>query len=128
MTISRRRSLQAITVGAALPWESRAASTKPLPPVRLVVLDVGGTIIEDRGDVPETLRSAFAKGGITVTPAEIAEVRGASKREVVRHFVEERTQTSEAERQHLADRIYKDFNSRLIETYRTVPPIAGAEE
>jgi hypothetical protein len=47
---------------------------------------VGGAIVQDRGDVPESLQGAFAKNGITVTPNEIAQWRGASKREVVRHL------------------------------------------
>ncbi len=96
--------------------------------IRLIVLDVGGTIIEDRGDVPETLRSAMANHGITVTPAEISEWRGASKREVVRHFVERQTMPPSTDREKLATVIYRDFNARLSEIYKTVPPIAGAED
>jgi HAD superfamily hydrolase (TIGR01509 family) len=95
------------TLAAAGTLQSTAAkpATSPRrdrnsPAIRLVVLDVGGTIIEDRGDVPETLRSTLTNRGITVTPAEISEWRGASKREIIRHFVER----------------------------QTLPPIAGAED
>ncbi len=96
--------------------------------IRLIVLDVGGTIVADRGDVPETLRSAMADRGVTVTPAEISQWRGASKRETVRHFVERQNKPLAVDRNDLAAAIYQDFRARTIEIYRTVPPIDGAED
>ncbi|MDE3197773.1 MAG: HAD hydrolase-like protein, partial [Acidobacteriota bacterium] len=115
MKIARRDSLKLM---AALTAQTGATATPPSPPrIRFVVLDTGGTIIEDRGDVPAALEAAFAKHGVKVRPEEIAQWRRASKREVVRHFAgEERTEA-----------VYADFNARLIDAYRKVPPIAGAE-
>ena len=95
------------------------AAKGPAPAIRLVVLDVGGTIIEDRGDLPEALRSAMANHGVTVSLAEINQWRGASKREIIRRFVKEEKR---------GDEIYREFSAKLIEIYRTVPPIAGAED
>ena len=48
--------------------------------IRLIVLDVGGTIIQDHGDVPDALQAAFAKRGIQVALDEIARWHLASKR------------------------------------------------
>ncbi|MDP9169664.1 MAG: HAD hydrolase-like protein [Acidobacteriota bacterium] len=119
MRLSRRQSFAALAAaGAAASGQSVAAVSAP---IRLVVLDVGGTIIEDRGDVPEALKKAFAKHGITVTPAEIAGWRGASKREIVRHFAGEGNDK-------LAGLIYADFSTQIIRDYKTARPIAGAEE
>jgi phosphonatase-like hydrolase len=125
--------LKTLAAAGTLPSTAAKAATSPKraqnpPAIRLIVLDVGGTIIEDRGDVPETLRSALAKQGITATPAEIGEWRGASKREIIRHFVERQTKPAGADREKLATDIYQDFSARLSEIYRTVPPIAGAED
>jgi phosphonatase-like hydrolase len=97
-------------------------------PLRLVVLDIGGTIVEERGDVPEALRSAFGKRGITVSPAEIDQWRGAAKREIVRHFVTQRMKLSDAERDKLIEDIYTDFRAQIIDSYKTVRGIAGAED
>jgi phosphonatase-like hydrolase len=128
LKLSRRDTLKTLAAAGALQSTAANAATSQNPPaIRLVVLDVGGTIIEDRGDVPETLRSAMAKQRITATPAEISEWRGASKREIIRHFVE-RQAPAGADREKLVTAIYQDFSARLSEIYRTVPPIAGAED
>ena len=112
--------------GAALPRRGKAGGM-PLP-VRLVVLDVGGTIVEERGDVPAALISALGKRDITVSPKEINEWRGAAKREVVRHFVTERKKVPEAERNQLIEAIYSDFRAQILDSYKTVKGIPGAEE
>ena len=95
--------------------------------IRLVVLDVGGTLIEDHGEVPDSMRSAFVAGGVDVSLAEIGEWRGASKRGLVRHFVELRREAG-ADRDALIDRIYEDFSRRANAAYQDVQPIKGAED
>jgi phosphonatase-like hydrolase len=73
------------------------------------------------------MRSAFLGGGVDVSLAEIGEWRGASKRGMVRHFVELRREMG-PEREALIDRIYNDFSRRANEAYQDVQPIKGAEE
>ena len=70
----------------------------------------------------------MTKRGISVSAPEIGPWRGASKRAVIQHFVDLRSQKTAAERNALVDVIYQDFNAQLNEAYRTVPPIAGADE
>ena len=117
MIFTRRRSLAALA-GAAAQWRSAEGATKA-PPVQLVVLDVGGTIIEDRGDVPQTLKAAMANHGVNASIAEIDQFRGAAKRDIIRRFAKDEA---------VAEKIYQEFSRSLIEIYRTVPPIAGAEQ
>jgi phosphonatase-like hydrolase len=112
--------------GALLPKRVSAAGEQL--PIRLVVLDVGGTIVEDRGDVPEALGAAFSKRGLAISPAEINQWRGAAKREVVRHFVTQRKELPDAERDKLIQAIYSDFSARIIDSYKTVKGIPGAED
>ena len=122
--LTRRQSLR--NLAAAGPAVSAAAApSKPLPPIRLVVLDMGGTIIEDRGDVPETLRSAMEHHGIRSTTEEINRWRGASKREVIARFV---TAQLGVGRDELIDRIHAEFTARLIEIYKSLPPVKGADQ
>ncbi len=95
--------------------------------IRLVVFDVAGTIIEDHGEVLTSFRMALEENGVAVTEAELAEWKGASKREVIRHFVERQAIPSE-QRESKADKAYADFR-RMLEGHfrgRDVVPIAGA--
>jgi phosphonatase-like hydrolase len=135
LKLSRRQSLKTVSLVAALPaaapFASRLAGKSrslEMPPVRLVVLDVGGTIIQDRGDVPTAMRTALARHGIDVTPAEISDWRGASKREMARHFVDLRNAAAAADREKLAASVYQDFSAQISDMYGSVPPIAGAED
>jgi len=126
MSFSRRQSLKTLAAAGAFEWGASAAPS--LPAIRLVVLDVGGTILEDRGDVPEELRKALGHHGISVSAAEIIPWRGGSKREAVRHFVKEKSTAPEADQERLIEQVYNEFRTSLNEIYRTVPAIAGAEE
>ena len=127
--LSRRQSLARVLGAASVPpllLDARPAGT---PRIRLAILDVGGTIISDRGDVPELLRKSLADHGVGSTPEEIGRWRGASKREMIRHFVEQQPNlAAPAGRDQLSGRIYDEFTAALIEAYRSVPPIEGAEE
>jgi phosphonatase-like hydrolase len=95
----------------------------PPMPLKLVVLDIGGTLIADHGEVPDAMLGAFARHGITVAPEDFSEWRGASKRGMVRHFVA-RAKKSET----LIEPIYADFTQTVTRAYEKVQPIAGAEQ
>ena len=129
MKLSRRQSLNAIAAAAALPLAplqaSAAAAAKRA--IRLVVLDIGGTLIPDHGEVPEAMRSACLGHGIDVSFAEIGDWRGASKRGMIRHFVELRTERN-ADRDALTEAIYRDFSAKADAAYKAVRPIPGAEK
>jgi phosphonatase-like hydrolase len=58
--------------------------------LELVIFDLGGTTIRDSGQVPEAFEAALRADGIQVSSEEIQQARGASKREVIRRFVEHR--------------------------------------
>jgi len=96
--------------------------------IRLVALDVGGTILQDHGDIVGALRNSMARRDITVSAADIGPWRGAAKRAVIRHFVDLQSKLSEAGRQTLSAEIYRTFVEQVNEAYKTVPPIEGAEE
>lgn len=126
MRISRRDSLKALattTVIAGQVFPSRARAEQK-GRIRLVVLDIGGTIIEDHGEVPNAMHNALGKRGVEASFAEIGEWRGASKREMVRHFVRLRTGGEDAA---LISAIYDDFTAQVNKAYTNVRPIGGAE-
>ena len=127
MKVTRAESLKLIAAAALGAYGVRPVKAAPAR-LKLIVLDVGGTIIQDHGDVPDALEAAFTKHGVKVTLEEIAHWRGASKREIVRRFTTERSPRKGAQLDALCDAIYKDFTDRAIEAYRDVPPIPGAEK
>ena len=125
MRLSRRRSLSLLpalvaTGASAQPVGERSVSLK------LVVLDIGGTLIGDHGEVPDAMLGAFSRKGITVTPQEFSGWRGASKRGMVKHFVEERGPTTG--RPALEEAIYADFTATVSKAYQNVQPVPGAEK
>ena len=93
----------------------------------LVILDMAGTTIEDRGQVPSAFASTLSANGVMLSADEIARVRGASKRQAIRNLLRlrEDAQAFEAE----ADRIYAEFRRNLASTYTTegVRSVPGAD-
>ena len=128
--LSRRQSLKGVMAIASIPPTVRGSTQASLPPIRLVILDIGGTIIADRGNVPELRRSSLAHHGVGSTPEEIGKWRGASKREIIRHFPvdQQATLPANVDREKLTGTIYDEFTADLIAAYQSVPPIAGAED
>jgi phosphonatase-like hydrolase len=133
---SRRQSFKVLGAAALAPAgfaaasSARAAAEARLAEkraVRLIVLDVGGTIIPDHGEVPTAMQSALGHGGVTVSLDEIGEWRGASKRGMVRHFVELRSKAG-TDRAAVTEAIYRDFSAQVTKAYADVQPIAGAED
>lgn len=126
MKLSRRGVFPALA-GGVVAGSANAQPAPAGPPValKLVVLDIGGTLIGDNGEVPAAMLGAFARKGITVTPQEFSAWRGAAKRGMVQHFVEQRgPQTGRAA---LVEAIYNDFTAAASKAYADVQPIPGAE-
>lgn len=124
MRLTRRSSFGVLPAlaasgAAAQPAESAAS-------LKLVVLDIGGTLIGDHGEVPDAMLGAFQRKGITVTPQEFSGWRGASKRGMVKHFVEDRGPAQG--RSSLEQAIYNDFVATVSKSYQNVQPIPGAEK
>lgn len=89
----------------------------------LVIFDMAGTTVEDRGQVPAAFAAALSAAGITLTADELTRVRGASKRRAIRQLLP-------AAERHRADEIYAAFRQDLARRYQAdgVRSIAGAED
>ena len=88
----------------------------------LVIFDMAGTTVEDRGQVPTAFAETLAANNITFTADEIARVRGASKRQAIRSLIAPADAAQ-------ADRIYAEFGANLSTVYAAsgVRPVPGAE-
>ena len=98
----------------------------------LVIFDMAGTTVEDRGQVPSAFAAALAANNITITADEITRVRGASKRQAIRdilcHSAPEAC-PDDASARSRADRIYAEFRMNLSAAYRNggARPVPGAD-
>jgi phosphonatase-like hydrolase len=96
-----------------------------MPSIKLVIFDIAGTIIEDHGEVVHAFAGALQNNGIPFTPDELKRWKGASKREVIRHFVAQLGSNSHTE--NTVETTYGCFRAELERLYaKSINPIAGA--
>jgi phosphonatase-like hydrolase len=93
--------------------------------LKLVVFDLAGTTVKDKGQVTAAFTAALAEHGIVVTTGQLSSVRGSSKRQAVLHFIPEGP-----ERERRAEAVYGSFRQHLSERYGTlgIEPVDGAEQ
>jgi phosphonatase-like hydrolase len=89
----------------------------------LVIFDMAGTTVEDRGQVAEAFAGALSANGISLSADEITRVRGASKRQAIRALLP----PWEA---HRTEGIYEQFRHELASRYASdgVQSVPGALE
>lgn len=92
--------------------------------VELVIFDLAGTTVEDRGEVPDAFAAALSSQGISVSPEQLRNVRGASKRQAILHFI-----PPGPEQAARAESVYASFREHLARRYQSdgVRPVAGAD-
>jgi phosphonatase-like hydrolase len=92
--------------------------------VELVVFDMAGTTVEDRGQVPDAFAAALNEHGIEVTPEQIRSVRGASKRQALRELISSLPGKTPA-----VEAVYDSFRAHLTLRYTRggVRALPGAE-
>jgi len=94
----------------------------------LVVFDLGGTTIRDRGEVPAAFAAALEASGLSADPAAIASWRGGSKRDALAALVaEQRPSLAAQDRDALTTTIYRQFSATLTARLQAVPDLAIPE-
>lgn len=89
----------------------------------LVVFDLSGTTVEDRGQVAAAFASAFERAGCHLTAEDLRAVRGMTKRAAILNLISVKHDCAVG-----ADRVYEAFREELRARYAAdgVQPIAGA--
>src|ERR1700730_14849399 len=97
--------------------------------IRLVIFDIGGTIIEDHGEVVASFCAALAANGLVASEAEIKELKGSSKRDVIKKVVERQWGNVDAGNEDRLRKAYGDFRTEVESRFSNggVRPIPGAE-
>ena len=82
---------------------------------QLLICDMAGTTVNEHGLVYTTLRASLVENGLDVSEKQMSHWHGASKSEVIAHFVDNQVKSSE--RQELKDKINEAFTANLIRAY-----------
>lgn len=98
--------------------------------LELVVFDMSGTTVQDKGQVAGAFRHALRRQQILVTETDLQPWRGASKRRVLRFFIEEKWGPDVPENDQRVEQAFADFRAELERAYARggVRAIAGTEE
>ena len=98
--------------------------------IDLVVFDMAGTTIQDSGQVLDAFTAALDHNMVAVTHSELQSWRGASKRQVLRFFLERQFGHGDVDIAARVERAYADFCALLESGYRDggIHLIPGAEE
>ena len=89
----------------------------------LVVFDLGGTTVYDRGEVPTAFTDTLREVGIVLDPQELTTLRGASKYEALRHLLGRQAEPMTARLDHIYACFQADLMARLARAQPLV--IAG---
>ena len=96
---------------------------------KLVVFDMAGTTVHDRGNVADAFIAAFADSGIAVERAEVKKVMGWRKKDAIRILLE-KYKPAEINDETI-NRVHDAFIRKMIEFYRNdaeIRPLPFAEE
>jgi phosphonatase-like hydrolase len=93
------------------------------PPPELLVSDLAGTTVYDRGEVPAAFADALREAGVPFDPAEITAWRGASKREVLGRLLARDGAPADAVAERLP-LVYSRFHTLLTERLALAAPVS----
>lgn len=94
--------------------------------LKLMVFDMAGTTVEDAGQVPKAFNAALAEADIRITDEQLAQIRGASKREAIAELVAGYGSPSWQGR---AEDVYAAFVRHMAREFNAgVRALPGAEE
>lgn len=96
-------------------------------PTQLVIFDIAGTIIQDRGEVSQAFVDALRKHGFAIADSDLLEWKGAGKRAVIRHLL---TQSGRVADESMVEQIHTAFVATLHGLYEAgaLQATDGAEE
>jgi phosphonatase-like hydrolase len=104
---------------AIVTWKEASLTDERAP--ALVVFDLSGTTIQDRGQVPAAFAAAFERAGLRLKAEDLRAVRGTTKRQAILNLV------CAQDRVERAEHVYQAFREDLRARYAAdgVQPIAG---
>ncbi len=97
--------------------------------IKLVVFDIAGTTVADRGNINESFRNAFLSANIIVDAADVDAVMGYRKIEAIKLIIK-KYKPELSEEEHSINEIHSVFEHNMIEFYeedKKLEPLPFAE-
>lgn len=85
--------------------------------VKLLVFDMAGTTVNEKGIVYQTLYDTIKNFGLNISQKEISNWHGSNKYEVLNHYLTNDSNVSLEIRNCLRDQLYSNFDNNLKERY-----------
>ena len=98
--------------------------------IELVVFDIAGTTVTDKGNINDFFRKAFSNEGIAVDAAAVDEIMGYRKRDAIQIIVD-RYMPGLENNDEIVDNIHEDFTRSMVAFYETcegLSPLPFAEK
>ena len=98
--------------------------------IKLVVFDIAGTTVTDKGNINDVFRKAFSNAGMEVEASDVNGVMGYRKREAIEIIVEKYNPGFEDDGEYIY-LIHEDFTKQMVAYYETTDdlvPLPYAEK
>jgi beta-phosphoglucomutase-like phosphatase (HAD superfamily) len=98
---------------------------------QLVVFDMAGTTVLDRGNVADSFIDAFRRHAITVERSEVKKVMGWRKKDAIKLLLEKHHPQPDVNENELIEKIHAAFINNMIHFYqedKDIKPLPFAED
>ncbi len=85
--------------------------------IELVVFDIAGTTVVDRGNINEAFRNAFSNAGYNADAAEVDKVMGYRKIDAIKIILDKYNHQSHNFNADLINKIHTDFTISMVQFY-----------
>ena len=99
--------------------------------IQLIVFDIAGTTVIDKGNVAVAFTEAFKAFNISVPPYEVSKVMGFRKKDAIRLLLEKMQVTTSGDNHELIEKIHDAFTRNIITSYENdaeLMPMPYAEQ
>jgi len=99
--------------------------------IELVVFDIAGTTVIDRGNINDAFRNAFSNAGYNVDAADVDIVMGYRKIDAIKIILDKYNHQSKNANPHLVEIIHNDFTKNMVQFYEQdaeLKPMPFAED
>jgi len=86
--------------------------------IELIVFDIAGTTVVDRGNINEAFRNAFLHAGYEVDIVDVDKVMGYRKIDAIKIILDKYNRQPQNANGHLIETIHEEFTNSMVEFYK----------